>query len=403
MSKRIIICDGTGNEVKANSVTNVFKIAELADLRDPATQVLYYGPGVGTLPTPTAGTRLTRWVSKVIGGSALGHGMRSDIGEAYTYLMNTWEKGDRVYVFGFSRGAYTARALCGMLYRIGLMRPGSENMIPYALRAYAREPGADSNLRRPGGFDLMKRFSKALSRSVHDDDHVSFPIEFLGLFDTVKGTGIIGPDITWAHTNDLPNVKRVVHAVSIDENRRPFKQCLVEPVLPVPTAASTNVGLPEFIPTSAAALTGTRGWERSRCAGSSTRRSRRAWSSARVTTIATPSPRTMRSSPRTPTVGPGHWPGIPPASSRWARVCTPASAPVATTRAVTTVLGSPIRRRGRASRSGGARLRDLGRMVIPELLLSACARTDHGLRCTIRLSEMPSTPTRTRYWPSPTG
>ncbi|MDT5401957.1 MAG: hypothetical protein QOK33_5188 [Mycobacterium sp.] len=229
MPKRIIIClDGTGNEVKADSVTNVFKVAELADLRDPTKQVLYYGPGVGTLPAPTAGTRLTRWASKVIGGSALGHGMREDIGEAYTYLMNTWQPGDRVYVFGFSRGAYTARALCGMLFRVGLMRPGSENLIPYALRVYARHPGKDSDLAQPGGWDLMNRFSEALSRPIHDN-RLSFPIEFLGLFDTVKGTGIIGPDITWPYTNQLPNVKRVVHAVSIDENRRAFKQCLVEP------------------------------------------------------------------------------------------------------------------------------------------------------------------------------
>jgi uncharacterized protein (DUF2235 family) len=233
--KRIIIClDGTGNEVKPNSLTNVFKISKLADLRDPAEQVsdppakqvMYYGPGVGTLPEPNARGKLERWASKVIGGSALGHGMRRDIGEAYTYLMNTYELGDKVYVFGFSRGAYTARALCGMLYRVGLMRPGSENLIPYALRVYARRPGADSDLALPGGFDLMDEFAEGLSRT-NAEGGLSFPITFLGLFDTVKGTGIIGPDITWAYTNQLPNVTRIAHAVSIDENRKPFRQCLV--------------------------------------------------------------------------------------------------------------------------------------------------------------------------------
>lgn len=152
MSKNIIIClDGTGNEVKAKGVTNVFKIAELADLRDPSAQVLYYGPGVGTLPAPSAWTRVARWASKLIGGKALGHSMRRDIGEAYTYLMNTGQQGDKVFVFGFSRGAYTARALCGMLYRVGLMRPGSNNLMPYAVRVYARRPGKDSELERPEG------------------------------------------------------------------------------------------------------------------------------------------------------------------------------------------------------------------------------------------------------------
>ncbi|MDT7765411.1 MAG: hypothetical protein QOC63_4831 [Mycobacterium sp.] len=227
MSKCIIIClDGTGNEVKENSVTNVFKITDIADLSDPSKQVLYYGPGVGTLPAPSAWTRAARWTSKVLGGQALGHGMRRDIGEAYTYLMNTWQTGDTVFVFGFSRGAYTARALCGMLYRVGLMRPGSENLIPYALRVYARRPGKDSDLAREGGWGLMDRFADSLARPIHDD-RLSFPIEFLGLFDTVKGTGIIGPDITWPYTNQLRNVKRVVHAVSIDEWRRPFRESLV--------------------------------------------------------------------------------------------------------------------------------------------------------------------------------
>ena len=236
MGKRIIIClDGTGNEVKAHSVTNVFKISEVVKLAEltpeqvqagEIQQVLYYGPGVGTLPSPNARTKLERWMSKVVGGSGLGHGMRTDVGEAYTYLMNTWRPGDDVFVFGFSRGAYTARALCGMLFRVGLMRPGSENLIPYALQVYAREPGPDSDLAAPGGWDLIDRFAGALSRKINGDS-LAFPIRFLGLFDTVKGTGIVGPDITWPYTNQLPNVEHVVHAVSIDENRKPFRECLI--------------------------------------------------------------------------------------------------------------------------------------------------------------------------------
>jgi uncharacterized protein (DUF2235 family) len=236
MAKRIIVClDGTGNEVKADSVTNVFKISEVVKLAEPTSeqveagekpQVLFYGPGVGTLPSSNARNKIERWTSKVVGGSGLGHGMRTDIGEAYTYLMNTWEPGDDVFMFGFSRGAYTARALCGMLYRVGLMRPGSQNLIPYALRVYAREPGTDSDLGASGGWDLMDRFAGGLSRTITEDSR-AFPIKFLGLFDTVKGTGIVGPDITWPYTNQLPNVHQVAHAVSIDENRRPFRESLV--------------------------------------------------------------------------------------------------------------------------------------------------------------------------------
>jgi uncharacterized protein (DUF2235 family) len=129
MSKNIVVClDGTGNEVKARAVTNVFKVAQYVDLKDPAAQVLYYDPGVGTMPATGAWTFIGQKVS-LLTGLALGHGMRQNIAEAYTYLMNTWQPGDKVFVFGFSRGAYTARALCGMLYRVGLLRPGSENLV----------------------------------------------------------------------------------------------------------------------------------------------------------------------------------------------------------------------------------------------------------------------------------
>lgn len=77
----------------------------------------------------------------------------------------------------------------------------------------------------------MDRFAGALSVR-REGDRLSFPITFLGLFDTVKGTGIIGSDITWPYTNKLPNVETIRHAVSIDETRRPFAQCLVPPVPP---------------------------------------------------------------------------------------------------------------------------------------------------------------------------
>ena len=123
MSKNIVIClDGTGNEVKAKGATNILKIVELLDLSDPTKQIVYYDPGVGTFAAPSAWSWAARTLSR-LGGLALGHGIRQNLGEAYTFLMNTWQPGDKVFVFGFSRGAYTARALCGMLYRVGLLRP----------------------------------------------------------------------------------------------------------------------------------------------------------------------------------------------------------------------------------------------------------------------------------------
>jgi uncharacterized protein (DUF2235 family) len=228
MSKNIVVClDGTGNEVKARAVTNVFKVAQYVDLKDPAAQVLYYDPGVGTMPATGAWTFIGQKVS-LLTGLALGHGMRQNIAEAYTYLMNTWQPGDKVFVFGFSRGAYTARALCGMLYRVGLLRPGSENLVPYAVKVYARNPGKDSDLERPEGWDRMDRFSEALAVRTQGERR-SFPIEYLGIYDTVKATRFLWRDISWPYTLSLPNVRFVRHAISIDEKRRKYAEYRVVP------------------------------------------------------------------------------------------------------------------------------------------------------------------------------
>ncbi|MEV6850661.1 DUF2235 domain-containing protein [Actinoplanes sp. NPDC051411] len=224
--KNIVIClDGTGNEVKARGATNVLKIVELLAPIDPARQTVYYDPGVGTFAAPSAWSLAARRLS-VLGGLALGHGIRQNLGEAYGYLMRTWQPGDQVFVFGFSRGAYTARALCGMLYRVGLLRPGSDNLIPYAVRVYARQPGKDSDLRRTEGWRRMDRFAGALSIRP-DGRSLAFPIRYLGLFDTVKATHVIGRDIHWPYTTKLPNVRTIRHAVSIDEKRRPYRESLI--------------------------------------------------------------------------------------------------------------------------------------------------------------------------------
>jgi len=97
------------------------------------SQVAYYHPGVGTMGARSALTGVTRWWTKVI-GLAFGYGIADNIADAYQFLMRTFQANDNVYVFGFSRGAYTARALCGMLHIIGLLREDNEGLIPYSIR-----------------------------------------------------------------------------------------------------------------------------------------------------------------------------------------------------------------------------------------------------------------------------
>lgn len=226
MGKNIVVClDGTGNDVKAENPSNVFKLAEALELRDPAKQILYYDPGVGTIAAPGAWGAAAPIVSRTA-GLAIGNGMRQNLGEAYTYLMKVWEPGDRIFLIGFSRGAYTARALAGMVFRIGLLRPGSENLVPYAVKVYARRRGKDSDLSGDEGWKRLDRFSAALSRNIEGSSR-ALQIDFLGLWDTVKAANVMGRDLKWPYTRQLPNVRVLRHAVSIDEKRRPYAEYLV--------------------------------------------------------------------------------------------------------------------------------------------------------------------------------
>jgi uncharacterized protein (DUF2235 family) len=227
MGKNVVVClDGTGNQLKARGSTNVVRIFEMLDLSDPAKQIAYYDPGVGTFSAHGAWTPAARSVSRVL-GLAIGNGMRENLGEAYRYLMSAWEPGDQLYIFGFSRGAYTARALAGMLYRVGLLRPGCENLVQYAVNVYARNRGKDADLSGVEGWKRIDRFSAAFARTTNQSRAI--PITFMGLWDSVKAARVLGRDLTWPYTRQLPNVATVWHAVSIDEKRRPYREYLVQP------------------------------------------------------------------------------------------------------------------------------------------------------------------------------
>jgi uncharacterized protein (DUF2235 family) len=139
VKKKIVIClDGTNDQLGVSRPTNPAKVFQMLDLDDPSRQIAYYDPGVGTLPAATAIGKMGRWFSRA-SELAFGYGMKTNIIQAYTWLMNRYTPGDDIYVFGFSRGAYTARAFVSMLARPGLLRSGSDNLVEYAVKQYARK------------------------------------------------------------------------------------------------------------------------------------------------------------------------------------------------------------------------------------------------------------------------
>jgi len=169
MPKNVVLCcDGTANEF-AKDRTNVVKLF-FTLIRDPAAQVAYYHPGLGTMEPPGALIGVTRIATR-IAARAFGYGLEADIRDAYVFLMNNFEEGDRVFLFGFSRGAYTARAVASLLRMYGLIAKGNEALVPYAIRmlmaihAIDRE-GRNRNTEQKSYFTLAADFKSTFSTRI---------------------------------------------------------------------------------------------------------------------------------------------------------------------------------------------------------------------------------------------
>jgi uncharacterized protein (DUF2235 family) len=211
MAKNIVICcDGTGNEFGRQN-SNVVKLYKM--LTCNPDQVAYYHPGVGTMGARNALTRIGKWWIRVI-GLAFGYGISDNVADAYQFLMRTFEVGDRLCIFGFSRGAYTARALCGVLHIVGLLTEGNEGLIPYAIRM-VKLKGID--------FAVAADFKKTFSRECKP--------YFVGVWDTVSSVGWVYNAVHFPFTaaTHNPDFQIVRHAVSIDERRAFFRQNLFGP------------------------------------------------------------------------------------------------------------------------------------------------------------------------------
>lgn len=214
MAKNIVICcDGTGNEFGGDCNSNVVKLYSTLIIDDD--QRGYYHPGVGTMGAPTARNWIEREWSRVK-GLAFGAGLLSNVADAYRYLMDVYASGDRVFLFGFSRGSYTARALAAVLYMYGLLCPGNEGMIPYVMRMFARKS------RKAGGMKETLEVADFFKASFSRDCNIFFE----GLWDTVSSVGWITSPVVLPFSARNPSMHIGRHAVSIHERRCYFRQNL---------------------------------------------------------------------------------------------------------------------------------------------------------------------------------
>jgi len=235
MSKNIVILfDGTSNEISADR-TNILRL--FGALERSARQIVYYDPGVGTFGASNAWSKLYRNTIEVW-GLATGWGLDQNVKEAYRFLVENYDPGpedehrshpdrDRIYIFGFSRGAYTARVLAGFIHALGFMSRTHLNLLDYAYNTYKGIPvqeEVDRDMVQEGenrsAFASMRLYERTLRTGRP-------PIRLLGLFDTVAS--VIEPGKHWLQmkthpfTARNPSVEWVRHAVAIDERRTMFQ------------------------------------------------------------------------------------------------------------------------------------------------------------------------------------
>ena len=151
MKSIVVCCDGTGNEYGKNN-TNVVETYALA--KKSSAQIAYYEPGVGT-----GGWAYDEESGKLraLSDQGTGAGLQKNVNDVYRYLMEVYEEQDRIFLFGFSRGAFTVRSLAGMLHKVGLLARNADNHLEYAAKIYNRRrtPASPPASRRPSAGRLL--------------------------------------------------------------------------------------------------------------------------------------------------------------------------------------------------------------------------------------------------------
>jgi len=214
MPKKIVLCaDGTWNTPHGPTATvtdtNVRKL--YMALVNADTQLKYYDSGVGTDGTPL--DHLT--------GGAMGEGLFQKVQDCYAFLSNVYDPGDLIYIFGFSRGAFTARSLGGMIAGFGVPSINMDNETVSKIFAAYRETDSD-----------RKKALKADLTSTYGLEDVT--VEMVGVWDTVGSLGIPGiffnglnqKKFGFLDTSINPCIQHAYHAISIDERRAQFKPTL---------------------------------------------------------------------------------------------------------------------------------------------------------------------------------
>jgi uncharacterized protein (DUF2235 family) len=244
MARIALFCDGTWNSPTMEQPTHVVRL--FGKTRQTNSQHAHYFEGVGT------GAKAAGFFGKTlmkIGGGAFGWGLNDNIKQAYAKLCDQYEAGDEIFIFGFSRGAYTARSLAGMIRKCGILADPTPEKIDEAFALY-RKPGIENHPDALHVLQKRRRLSPRFATSRADLDWRAVTpwegdpkdvhrveIAYLGIWDTVGSLGVptplLGPVANiWNskykfHDTMLSSmVKAARHAVALDERRVFYRPAL---------------------------------------------------------------------------------------------------------------------------------------------------------------------------------
>jgi len=239
MKKHIVICcDGTGNEISEN-ISNVLKLYRTLRKTEKTqpNQLVFYDPGVGTLERTNAWKKWRQDLSAIF-GLATGYGLDDNILNSYEFIVDNYADGDDIYLFGFSRGAYTVRALAGLIHSVGLIAKPQRKLAGFGLTAYKQ---FSSDFVDAAGRVFLKQFTDGGAEVTppKEDQPAQFArilsvkwptIRFVGVWDTVASVIVPRPDrlywpslLTLAYVRQNPSIEIFRQAMSIDERRRMFR------------------------------------------------------------------------------------------------------------------------------------------------------------------------------------
>ncbi|KAI6037808.1 hypothetical protein EDC04DRAFT_2090344 [Pisolithus marmoratus] len=224
-SRNLVVCiDGTCNRfgVKNTNIIELFNQLEKSD-----EQLPYYSDGIGVTPGISGHYGLARQISDIM-DIAIAWRMEERIMDAYEWLSNTYKDGDKIFLFGFSRGAYQVRALAGMIERVGLVLPGNSKQIHAAYNIYSK-----SDDYRGGVNDFQTRFEEPANNSEQQQLAEGFKetfcrtgvrVHFVGVWDTVSSVGgfLRGKPLPLAVTS-CDHICHFRHALALDERRVKFQ------------------------------------------------------------------------------------------------------------------------------------------------------------------------------------